>query len=203
MSFDSLAPFYRTLEKLVFGNALERARTAFVRELSGCGSALIAGEGDGRFVAELLAANPDIRVTCVEQSEKMIQQAHRRIPASDRVVFIHGEIEQAPIERAYDAIVTNFFLDCFDEQEVAAIVDLLARGAKPNAIWLVAEFTTKWRGKLLVTLMYLFFRLTTRIGASHLPDYVPLLERHGFRREKRRVFYGGIVCAELWKRGCV
>ena len=196
MSFDSLAPFYRTVETIVFGNALQRARTAFLRKLNRCRSTLVVGEGDGRFLAALLAANPKIRITCVEQSARMIQLARRGAPLE----FVQSKIEEAAIDGTYDAIVTNFFLDCFTDGELSPIVHKLARHAQPNAIWIVGEFTNARRGKLLVALMYGFFRLVAHIKASRLPNYAHLLQRHGFRCAERRLFYGGIVCAELWQR---
>lgn len=200
MSFDHLAPVYSTLERFIFGNALQRARTAFIPELSQSRSALSIGGGDGRFLAALLAANVEIHVTAVERSTKMIQRARRRIRDAARVEFIHSDIEHAPLDRTYDAIATNFFLDCFTEEELTPIVQKVAARAEPQAIWTIGEFTGAPRGKLLVAFMYAFFRLTTRISASRLPDYARLLQRHGFRREKRHLFYGGVVCAELWKR---
>lgn len=130
----------------------------------------------------------------------MIQRARRRIRDAARVEFIHSDIEHAPLDRTYDAIATNFFLDCFTEEELTPIVQKVAARAEPQAIWTIGEFTGAPRGKLLVAFMYAFFRLTTRISASRLPDYARLLQRHGFRREKRHLFYGGVVCAELWKR---
>ncbi len=61
MSFDRVAPFYRRLETLVFGGQLQAARCAFVREVSGSRRALLVGEGDGRFLEQLLRAQPELR----------------------------------------------------------------------------------------------------------------------------------------------
>jgi SAM-dependent methyltransferase len=201
VSFDSIAPIYGTLEKLVFGRTLQRARTAFIEDLDDCSSVLIAGEGDGRFVAALLAANVQIEVDCIEQSARMIQLARRRIGDSARVQFINSDIARTTLARRYDAIVTNFFLDCFNDAELPRAVEKLANDARPKAKWLIADFTTAPRGKLLVAAMYAFFRLTTRISARRLISHVPLLEQQGFRCSKRREFFGGIVRAELWQRG--
>lgn len=201
MSFDSIAPIYGTLERLVFGDILQRARTAFIEDLDDCSSALIAGEGDGRFLAALLAANLNIETACIEQSARMIQLARRRIGDSARVQFINSDLARAALARPYDAIVTNFFLDCFDDAELARVIEKLANHARPEAKWLIADFTTVPRGKLLVAAMYAFFRLTTRISAGGLISYAPLLEQQGFRCSKHHEFFGGIVRAELWQRG--
>ena len=200
VSLDTVAPFYRALETLVFGNALQRARIAFIPALNRCRRALVLGQGNGRFVVALLAANPQIRVTCIDQSPKMIQLARRRVCDVNRVEFVQSAIEDARLERTYDAVVTNFVLDFFTEDELASIVQKLAQHANRDATWLIAEFTNARRGELLLALMYAFFRFVAQISASRLPNYAPLLQRHGFRREERQLFYAGIVCAELWKR---
>lgn len=199
MSFDSLAPFYCTLETIVFGNTLQRARTAFIDDLRGCRRALIAGEGDGRFVRTLLARNSEVEITCIDASAKMIELARRRSGGSRRVEFIQRAILDTQLER-HDAIVTNFFLDCFDERDLLLVVDKLAAAATDDAVWLVAEFTDARRGTPLIPLMYAFFRAATRISGSRLIDYSPLLAQHRFRRSGERTFFGGIVRAEVWRR---
>jgi hypothetical protein len=48
--------------------------------------------------------------------------------------------------------------------------------------------------------MYLFFRATTGITATKLPNYPALLRTHRFRRVAARRFFGRIVVSELWQR---
>ena len=54
MSFDRLASHYQWIEAVAFGRDLQRARLAFLEELDSPRRALLAGEGDGRFLIELL-----------------------------------------------------------------------------------------------------------------------------------------------------
>ena len=54
MSFDRLAPFYRTLEVLTFGRALWICRTRLLGDFLAVRRALVLGDGDGRFTAKLL-----------------------------------------------------------------------------------------------------------------------------------------------------
>src|SRR4051794_3639299 len=79
MSFDSLAPYYRGLEALVAGKLLQQCRTAFLAQAADARSALLLGEGPGRYLIELLIVNPRIRVTSVASSAGMLVVAKKQL----------------------------------------------------------------------------------------------------------------------------
>ncbi|MGH8101770.1 MAG: class I SAM-dependent methyltransferase, partial [Chthoniobacterales bacterium] len=186
MSFDRIAPFYRCLETIAFGNALQRARACWIEKLSRPGRALIVGEGNGRFVCELARAHPKIEVDCVDASQRMLQLARSRLrrlrPESlARVRFFHRDIRNWSPERSYDLIVTHFFLDCFPEGKLEEIIEKLARAATPGARWLIADFTLPGNGfaclhaRLWLWALYSFFRASTGIEAQRIIDPTPCL----------------------------
>ena len=71
-NFNHLARIYRWLEYLTFGPFLWRCRVHFLPQLSDCRSALVLGDGDGRFTARLLRENPHLRVMAIDGSPGMI-----------------------------------------------------------------------------------------------------------------------------------
>ena len=191
MSFDLVAPHYRWLETIAFGNALQRARTCWIDTIARPKRTLIFGEGDGRFLCELVRAYPKIDVDCVDASETMLQLARARLrrmhPESfSRVHFFCEDILKWSPRKSYDLLVTHFFLDCFPATELQAIIAKLARAAEPDAIWLLADFTIPWKGfarahaKLWLRMMYTFFRAAAGIAANELVDPAPYLDGHGF-----------------------
>ena len=191
MSFDLVAPHYRWLETIAFGNALQRARTCWIDTIARPKRALILGEGDGRFLCELVRAYPKIEVDCIDASEAMLQLARARLrrmhPKSfSRVHFIREDILKWSPRKSYDLLVTHFFLDCFPGKELQAIIAKLASAAEPGAAWLIADFTiprkrlARAHAKLWLRMMYTFFRATTRIAANELVDPAPYLAGRGF-----------------------
>lgn len=120
--------------------------------------------------------------------------------------FIHADVREWESEARYDAIVTNFLLDCFDESELERVIANLAAAAEPRARWLIAEFkipeavVTRVFARGLIGIMYAFFRATTRISAKRLIDYRALLIAQGFTCIERRRFRFGMVTAECWSR---
>jgi ubiquinone/menaquinone biosynthesis C-methylase UbiE len=210
MSFDTLAPYYRLMERVTAGDILQRCRTSFLTEAGTCRRALLLGEGPGRFLGELLRANPHIEVTCVERSPRMIAEARDRLTQTElgRVRFEPADAlawQAAPHQ--FDLIVTHFFLDCFQPDELAPLVSKLALCATRDARWLVADFREpetgwrRWRARAVLALLYAFFRTVTELSASRLTPPDEFLARVGFRLTARRFANHGLVHSDLWERG--
>lgn len=210
MNCDALARSYELLEYLSFGRFLERSRFAFLDELRTSRRALLCGGGDGRFLARLLCANPRVEVDFVDLSPRMIELAARRCTAMGRsfqarVRFHVADIRQfKPRPEGYDLIVTNFFLDCFTEEELAAVVSFLAGCATPPLRWVVSDFRQAggpigrlWTAAVIRSL-YAAFRLTTGLHVNRLPDYPSALASKGFLLRLEETFLGGLLHSSLW-----
>jgi len=209
VSFDAVAPWYRTLETIAFGNALQRARTACLDEISSPRRALIVGEGNGRFLRELLRAHPDTQVDCIDASERMLQLAQRSVgDSTNRVTFLRHDITSwspTPAGR-YDLIVTHFFLDCFSDGELAQVISKLSQAGTADAAWLVADFRipaqafARARARMWLAMMYCFFRRVAGIDARNLVDPSPFLRAEGFSLMQQHLSRHGMLKSELWRR---
>jgi len=211
VSFDRLASHYQWIEAVAFGRDLQRARLAFLEELDSPHRALLAGEGDGRFLIELLRRFPDLPVDCIDGSGGMLAIAQKRVQmkmakSAGNIRFIKAAIDSAPLsESRYDLIVTHFFLDCFTQPQLKSLVAKLARSAAPNATWLIADFCYpnshigQWRARLWINAMYWFFRAVTEINAQTLIDLAPFLRLENFRCARRQLFNHGMIKSEVWK----
>lgn len=79
VNFDRVARPYRWLEYMSFGPWLERCRNAQLAQLTAARHALLLGDGDGRFLARLLKANPLLRADVVDSSHSMLCILNRRV----------------------------------------------------------------------------------------------------------------------------
>lgn len=210
--FDRLAPAYEALERLTFGGLLHRCRTAHLARVRACRRALVLGDGDGRFLADLLRANPHVEADSVDISPGMIALARRRVASvpggAARVRFSVADARTAAHPATgYDLVVTNFFLDCFRPAELAAVVDRAAAACAPGAVWLDGDFRMPPGGwarpaaRVALAAMYAFFRLTTRLPAGALTDPAPLLAANGFALVDEASRLRGFLSARLWVRG--
>lgn len=212
MSFDPVAPWYQTLERIAFGDNLQRCRVACLGEIVTPQRALIVGEGDGRFLGDLLRFHPEIEVDCLDGSWRMLQLARKRVERelperAGCVRFLHQSITSwAAPERHYDLLVTHFVLDCFPEAALSGVIKKLAGAATDDANWLLADFCipangmARLRARAWLAAMYLFFRITARIQASELVDPTPFMRTEGFGLARQHFFRKGLLKSERWRR---
>lgn len=192
MNCDKIARWYRWLEYAAFGGALRRRREAFLFELGNPKKVLVLGDGDGRFLQSFTALYPEARVDAVDSSERMIALARFRAPG---VTFHLVDAREFSFEGEYDLAVAHFFFDCFEEDELRALLGRIRAKS-----WLVSEFRkTRWSWPALRGL-YFFFRLTTGLKVTSLPDYRRVLEQFGFRMEGEQPALGGLLVSERWAR---
>ena len=210
MSFDSIAPHYRWMESLLAGTKLQRCRTEFLGQLGDVENVLIVGEGNGRFLVECRRRFRDARITCVDASRRMLDLTRASLRCAGltdrRVEFLHANAcGWQPPSKAYDLIVTHFFLDCFPAGQLKEVIDNLAASARPGASWLVADFRipsvrlARWRARLILGCMYSFFRVITRLPATELTAPDPFLAQAGFALEERRLSEWGLLHSDRWR----
>jgi len=211
MSFDRLAPHYRWMEFVLAGEKLQRCRTAFLDRVSAPETILIWGEGNGRFLVECRRKWKDARIVCADASERMLALANERIEQcgldTSGIEFLKADVlGWRPTRKQFDLVVTHFFLDCFRAEQLQQIVDRLSFAARPNAAWLLADFQTppdglqRWRAKLILQSMYLFFGLAAQLPARRLTPPDCYLTSHDFLLRERRVSEWGLLHSDLWQR---
>jgi SAM-dependent methyltransferase len=201
MNCDRIAPHYWWIEMLGMGRTLERRRSWFLPRLKNARRALVLGDGDGRFLRELLQENPVVHADYVDLSSRMLESARRK-SGVDRVVYRHADARDAEFAAGeYDLIATHFFFDCFGSQELEPLITRIGAAATPGARWVVSEFCThSVPARLLVRALYRFFRITTGLTTQTLADHRPMLRDQGFRLVDVSQSRGGLVVSELWER---
>lgn len=208
-NFDLIARPYRWMEYVTFGSALQRCRTHFLPQLAGRRSALVLGDGDGRFLAALLATNLNLHADAVDSSPSMLHLLTRRVQAripdaaSRLSTHLISALAFTPT-RTYDLIVTHFFLDCLTGPDIETLCLRLTPHLRPQALWLVSDFriptgSLRLPAHLLVRALYLGFRLLTGLRTTHLPDYAAILAAHGFNRVAQHHSLAGILTTEVWE----
>jgi SAM-dependent methyltransferase len=186
-----LARWYRWLEYAAFGGALRRRREAFLFELGNPQKVLVLGDGDGRFLELFTALYPQARVDAVDVSERMIELARARAPHAK---FHLADAREFNFQEEYDLAIAHFFFDCFEPEELQALLSRIR--AKT---WLVSEFrTTSWSWPIIRSL-YFFFRVTTGLQVTSLPDHRTVLLVLGYRIAKEQPALKGLVVSELWQ----
>ena len=208
MSFERLAPHYRWLERVTAGRVLQRARVTHLAALDGAENILLVGEGTGRFLAALRERRPNVPITVMDSSARMLAIAREVAPGPTTFEQVDLTLTALP-SNGWDAVVSHCFLDCFTPGRLEHVIANLAQAATPRADWLITDFALpaagwrRTRARLIHALMYRTFRLTTCLEAHRWTDPSPFLQAQGFQLSRRSPFNHGLIHADHWQRPIV
>jgi SAM-dependent methyltransferase len=212
-NFDRLAHPYRLLEYLTLGRALERCRLHYLPRLGRQKRALVLGDGDGRFLAQLLAQNPHLQADAVDTSTAMLQLLRQNCEAISPDTQIRLNTHHASAltfastrhpAQTYDLVVTHFFLDCLTQSELDSLIARILPLLAPRALWLISDFristgTMRHPSRLIVRTLYLAFRVLTGLRTTRLPDHAAPLTRAGMVEVSHHHQLAGLLTSELWQ----
>jgi len=200
MNIDRIAAVYDTLAQLVFGDQLHQASFHFFDQIPQRCHILIAGGGSGKILKALDQPDRIIEVDYIELSGSMIRQSKKHLKGNIRVNFIHADLLDHSFERQYDIIITPFVLDCFSDELLPVLVGRLHACLKTDGKWLFADFirTNRLWQRLLVWIMYRFFKVTTGLKNDRIPDYHKAFEQAGITLVGENLFYHGMIAARLY-----
>jgi ubiquinone/menaquinone biosynthesis C-methylase UbiE len=210
-NFDPIARIYRYAEYLTLGPLLQRTRTHFLPQLTLCRRALVLGDGDGRFTAQLLTKAEDIRILAVDTSETMLNLLQRRCERATNRSPVHRlrTIRASALEitppRDTDLITTHFFLDCLTQPELNTLTQTIADHTAPGTLWLLSDFgpphprLLRPFAALYIRALYLAFRILTGLRVTHLPNPQSALTAAGFHRIARHDLLHGLLYTEIWQ----
>ena len=205
MSFDPIARWFGPLERLAFGDGMQRAREAATRLALDDGApvrrALVVGDGDGRGALALAQAWPEAELHLVDASGEFLARAEARLSGQGlRAHYAQLELPEAALPPGpFDLIATHFFLDCFEGEFLARVVASLSSVAAPDARWIVSDFHVpeggwpRLRARAWLGVLYPFFRVTARLQAERLEDPAGPLRAGGWQ------VAGPCVDERLWR----
>jgi ubiquinone/menaquinone biosynthesis C-methylase UbiE len=214
-NFDRIAAIYRWCEYVSLGPLLQRTRTLLLDQLGNPRHALVLGDGDGRFVEQLLLRYPQCTAVAADISAAMLDKLQRRcmksIPeiATRLTTLQRSALEiDLPVtsEEKPDLVATHFLLDCLSQPEVDALTTRIASQLSPGALWLLSDFCIPSNrlirpfARLYIASLYAAFRLLTGLRVNQLPEPQSSLHRAGMRRIARSTLLGGLLYTELWRR---
>ncbi len=206
-NYNSIAPFYDRLARLVFGNTLLDAQSCFLAALPDKGNLLIAGGGSGAVLSRLSGFSGTVYF--VDKSEKMIALAQKNAPRELKIHFhaqdIFTFLEECSV--TFDIILSSFFFDNFRQQQAVDIASRLYYRLAHNGFWqntdfkYTAENAYYLPNRLLIKAMYLFFKMTAHIGTGRLPDLSSHFRNAGkFRVIQSETFYMDSIAACLYRK---
>ena len=196
-NYNKIAWFYDLLKYIVYGKQIDLAEKHFISTIPENAKVLIIGGGSGSILPYFKAKT---EITFIDQSDRMIQKARTRI-TNAKIEFIIGNETSIPSIQ-FDYIITNFFLDLFDESQLRRIIKTLSD--LHVEFWINTDFTLQYNPsfihKALEKVMYLFFKITTNIEASQLLNFEFHLNEFKLQKIDSKLFYNKFIETSCWQR---
>ena len=198
--FDFIAPVYDWMARLVFGKAITESQTIFLNRIPAGAEILILGGGTGWLLEKISEQNKSCKILYVDASAKMIKKSKLR-KTQDEVQFVQGVLQDIPEQRRFDVIVTNFYLDLFSDSNLKIVIEQIHAHTKPSSQWLVADFIdTVWWHRMMLRVMYVFFRVVAGIDGSQLPVWGNALQAQGWAKAAEQLHFRGFINTSFWVR---
>jgi ubiquinone/menaquinone biosynthesis C-methylase UbiE len=201
-SYDFVAPFYDRLSKVIFGSSLVHSQICLLPFIPTNSCVLTVGGGTGWILERLAELHTSgLTIDYVESSSKMIKLSQKRDVKGNTIRFFNRRIEDCDFAEVHDIIITPFLFDNFPEETVSLVFEKLDTMLKTDGLWLFTDFfiddkSPLWH-RMLLRMMYLFFRLTSNVNAQKLspmepyfsPRYTIEFEAHYYSKFIRSMAY--------------
>ncbi|MGK0251153.1 MAG: hypothetical protein ACI81G_000589 [Gammaproteobacteria bacterium] len=194
VNYDTIAPFYDRLKRLVFGSQLDRAESYYLDRIGPNAKVLILGGGSG---SNLNLIDQEANITFVELSQVMIKKA--RAHRAYNVRFINTDFLQFENGDYYDWIICPFFLDVFAEEDLDRVIKRISSIASSQASIIVTDFQSKkiWHS-IFSFLMYVFFKLVTNMKPLQLLNIHKYLKNNFLRTKEESFFMSGFIFSRIY-----
>ncbi len=198
-NFDKVAGTYDGLARLIFGNSIKKSQVHFLNRIPDSAKVLIVGGGTGWILEELGSIKENLSIDYVDSSNKMMELSKSRNAGGNHVNFIKGSYHQIQ-SGSYDTIITNFFLDVFDEVELASAIEHFTKLLSDKGIWICTDFqkTGRLYHKVLLWSMHRFFNMLANLQAKKLADFRKLLLNQGLQENERKEYFNGLIYSAIY-----
>ncbi len=205
-NYDKIAKHYDFISRIVFGRSLINAQTCLLKYIEPGSNILIVGGGTGIILEEISKIyTVGLTITYVEISGNMIEIAKKRNWKQNNIHFIQQPIEDFITGEKFDIILTPFLFDNFTETKISKVFKILDSILKTNGSWLFIDFSYEekngklWQ-KILLKIMYQFFRLTCNIEAKALVNMENIFATNSYKNIYETTHYSGFIKSIVYRK---
>ncbi|MFT5883092.1 MAG: 2-polyprenyl-3-methyl-5-hydroxy-6-metoxy-1,4-benzoquinol methylase [Crocinitomicaceae bacterium] len=206
IDYSRVAGAYRWLEVLVFSSTLQKARLTYLEvflqsliQLE-CPSIAVVGDGDGRFLAELLKCEQDFKIDYIDCSPGMLRVAQKRAGHDSRVTWRCEQFERGS-KKSYDAIACHFVLNGFGSEQRKHFVGAISASLNPNGILLVSDFDSRAHrmSAALVFCMQCFFHVFSGVPFADVSRLDEMFIGREMTKLGEMEWWKGAIFSQMWK----
>lgn len=204
VNFNLVAPVYDLLGQLMFGQNLKQAQETHldILERDDVNEVLILGGGTGWILESIKKIKKPLSVTYIEASQQMMKLSQQRDHSDLNVEFVlsasHLNLSQG---RQYDLVITNFYLDVFPQPQLSEVLAHVSEHIRQGGYWIMTDFAQPERKsqKILLKMMFCFFRVFSGLRNRRLDDYARLILSKRDTLLRHKSFLDGFVRSHLFQ----
>ena len=210
VSFQRVASYYDQLASLAFGNTIRQAQLHYLQVIPKGSLVIIVGGGTGWILEDLILSGLCKKITFVETAPAMLRKArdvfaHTKGTSEVEVEFVLGSETTINDNTQFDVVLTFFLLDLYPTPKATEIVQRLSVNLKKEGLWLFADFDPKSRPqklwqRILLWLMFRFFRLTTNLSNQALPEYSSIFSNSKLEHKHSTYFYHSFIRSAVYQK---
>lgn len=187
--FDLISPFYDFSKRLVYGRKIDLIQTLLFNITSPFGDQLIIGGGTGNYLLNVLRYEASKSITYLDLSSRMIhlskEKVHLEFPQkAQKIEYLVEPVQHFQTLKKYDCIHVPFILDCLNETDLRATLQVLKRSLKKDGLLYFSDFYSDERSSQFhlfhIKTLYSLFNLFIDSKRNKLPDFELEFKNNGF-----------------------
>ena len=213
VNFDNIAPVYDTLAA-IFGGNIRKSQQYFLSQIPENARILIIGGGSGWILEEIFSVEKSFhRITYLEASATMLDLSKEKYKNYESlhpgrhfspIEWVKGTENNIPENNFYDVVITNFFLDLFNQTTLLEVMKKLSISLRKEGIWLFSDFNISekpvdsWWQRIMIRSMYLFFKITCQLDTIKLPDIEQAFQQLAFKKVHSKSFFRNMIVSRVY-----
>ena len=189
-SYKLISSYYDTIKHFVLANDPIAAETFFLKDLPKEKSLLVVACGTAEFLNHINTEYFD-QIVCLDANKGMISLAQKRIKSlklKRHILFKESRFEDFQSDTKFDIIALPFVLDCLKQKDQVIFLNKANELLNDSGNLIITDFQypeRKWDlQRFFIVLMYAFFKLSTNIQSTRLPDYDSILKNKWVLQEE-------------------
>jgi demethylmenaquinone methyltransferase/2-methoxy-6-polyprenyl-1,4-benzoquinol methylase len=139
--FSGTAWFYELSSNIFSAGQIAASKSAQIQWMQPGDRVLYLGVGAGEDA--ILAARKGVELTCIDLSSSMIKRLQRKLDKENlQATLICGDAFEHKLTGHYDVVATNFFLNCFVEEQMLEMMRHAVSLIRPLGKYMIADVAT-------------------------------------------------------------
>ncbi len=205
--FNLVGRFYNPVKRLVLGTTPEAVIGKTIKELETFHNVLVVGGGADNCVSELIQNQKSKKITLVDVSATLLEEAKVRIQNRNTskvdIALINCAFLDFESTKKFDLVIFPFYLDLFSDQEVHQNIMHVSSKLNNMGKVLIIDFSSSKKQSFInqvkVALLYALFLPISGTFRLAIPNYYLLFSTFDFQLIRERTHASRLYNSQIFQ----